>query len=220
VIGFSSLSFTAPGERFARTPALPVAPVSVTQNSLALDFLCQHLRPEKKYNILDLGSAWPENIDFYSKYTSKLYVEDLYEALSDQSSPELQNGAMDVGSAAYSDLLTYQGDTTFNIIFAWDLFNYLSRERLYAFMQELSKRCSRKAFIFAFISTRSQITQRPLAYKILDQKNILCGTTDSKEERLHPRYREAELLKIMPGFKVFKSFLLRNGMQEYLFTCG
>lgn len=219
MLGFSSLSFTAPGERLVGGPPLPVVPTSVTQNSLALDFLCQHLRPEKKYNILDLGSAWPGNIDFYSKYTNKLYVEDLYETLSDQLSPELKNGAVGEASAASSDLLTYRGDAAFNLIFAWDLFNYLSRERLYEFMQELSKRCSRRAIIFAFISTRAQIPQRPLAYKILDQKSILCGAPDSKEERMHPRYREAELLKIMSGFKVFKSFLLRNGMQEYLFTC-
>lgn len=217
MIGLSSLSFTAPSQRLGGAPAVPVAPVAVAQNSLALDFLCQHLRPEKKYNILDLGAAWPENISFFSKYTSKLYVEDLYQTLGPQIS-DIQNGGAGEKPADSGDLLSYQGDTSFNLIFAWDLFNYLKREELQQFIQELSKICTRRAFIFAFISTRAQIPQHPQAYKILDQKSILCDGVDSKVERTHPRYREAELLKIMPGFKVFKSFLLRNGMQEYLFS--
>ncbi len=42
---------------------------------------------------------------------------------------------------------------------------------------------------------------------------------DSSVLRPAPRYTEIDLKQLMPGFRVYSSYLLRNGMKEYLFVC-
>jgi len=193
------------------------SPASTIQNSIALKYLCDNFPANKRYNILDLGPAYGENIAFFSEFARKIYIEDLRDTLCTH---DFLSGVAETGGEIrlnVGDTLTaYPADTRFDLIFAWDLFNYLEREPLQQVIAWLSKFCKTGTLIFSLISTRVQISQHPLTFKILDKDRLLYGSS-SALERPHPRYREVALLKLMPHFKTQKSFLLRNGMQEYLF---
>lgn len=206
------------------------SPVPPAEKSLALKYLCDYLRPNKYYNILDLGPAVGENIEFFSQYAGKIYIEDLRAAIASQilaaaqpkelvepADPYALEAADNDGHANITDHLSaYHENTHFDLIFAWDLFNYLEREPLQQLMLYLRKFCKPGTLVFTLISTHVKIPEYPRLFRIIDNERLSYGIS-AAAERNHARYRELNLLRVMPGFKVAKSFLLRNGIQEYLF---
>lgn len=188
----------------------------VTQSSQALKMLCQGLRGDKTHSILDLGSATKENIDFYSNFARKIQIEDFYDSLNSPASSSSEEEGDGVNKS-FEHMLPYTRDTRFDIIFTWDLFNYLTRDQLQKLVAHLGKFCNRRAILFSLITNGQYVPEHPIGFRILDQENLsyLAGTGAS---RVNTRYKEPNLAKFMPGFKIYKTFLLRNGMQEYLFT--
>ncbi len=193
------------------------SPDLVIQRSQALKMLCQGLRGDKTYAILDLGSAVKENIDFYSSFARKIQIEDLYDSLSLPTSSSSEEEGGDGVNKSFEHMLPYTEDTRFDFIFTWDLFNYLTRDQLQKLVAHLGKFCNRRAILFSLITNDQHVPEHPIDFRILDQENLsyLAGAIAS---RVNARYKEPNLAKFMPGFNIYKTFLLRNGMQEYLFT--
>lgn len=188
----------------------------VTQSSQALKMLCQNLRGDKTYAVLDLGPAVKENVDFYSRFARKIWIEDLYDSLNSPDPSALEEGGDEVNKS-FEHMLPYTKDTRFDIIFVWDLFNYLPRDQLQKLVSHLSKFCNHRAMLFSLITNGQYVPEHPINFRILDQEN-LSYLAATGAERVNTRYKEPNLAKFMPGFKIYKTFLLRNGMQEYLFT--
>lgn len=183
--------------------------------SLALNVLYYQLRYEKKYNILDLGPALGANVDFFSQFSCKIYIEDLYQTLGsfDFFSPE--DGFS--YQAVFEYLLPYTSNTRFDIIMGWDIFNYLERDEFESLIRYIGNFCHKGTLLFALISTRKHIPEKPTTFRILDQERLLYQT-GSSVLRLCPRYQQTDLNHLMPNFRVCNSFLLRNGFKEYLFV--
>ena len=183
--------------------------------SLALDVLYNHLHNEKKSNILDLGPALGANVDFFSQFSCKIYIEDLYHTLSsfDFFSPE--DGF--TYEAVFDYLLPHNHNTRFDIIMAWDIFNYLERDEFKSLINHLGNFCHKGTLLFSLISTQKYIPEKPTKFRILDQESLQYQT-ESSVLRLGPGYQQTDLNHLMPHFRVCNSFLLRNGFKEYLFS--
>ena len=202
--------FTGRSEAPDREPEQPVR-----QTSLGLKALINRLDPERKYNLLDLGPACGQNVDFFSQFSGKIYIADLHRTLNsfDYLSPE--DGIS--FESVFHYLLPYEKATRFDVILVWDLFNYLERREFIHLIRHLSHFCATGTLILAHISTRKSIPDRPLAYRVIDQQTLSCGLSTSVMCQC-PRYQETDLRLMMPGFRVRNSFLLRNGFKEYLFN--
>lgn len=186
-----------------------------TSTSLALNVLYYQLRYEKKYHILDLGPALGANVDFFSQFSCKIYIEDLYHTLNsfDYFSPE--DGF--TYQAVFEYLLPYTHNTRFDIIMAWDIFNYLERDEFKSLISHLGNFCHKGTLLFSLISTRKHIPEKPTTFRIVDQENLQYQI-GSSVLRLCPGYQQTDLNHLMPHFRVCNSFLLRNGFKEYLFV--
>ena len=186
-----------------------------TSTSLALNVLCYQLRYEKKHHILDLGPALGANVDFFSRFSCKIYIEDLYHTLNsfDYFSPE--DGF--TYQAIFEYLLPYTHNTRFDIIMAWDIFNYLERDEFKSLISYLGNFCHKGTLLFSLISTRRHIPEKPTTFRIVDQENLQYQI-GSSVLRLCPGYQQTDLNHLMPHFRVCNSFLLRNGFKEYLFV--
>ena len=186
-----------------------------THISLVLNVVYHHLEVGRKYHILDLGSAYGSNVDFFSQFRCKIHIEDLYQTLSsfDYLSPE-DGFSYDV---VYDYLLPYGRNTNFDLIFAWDLFNYMEEEEFLHLVLYLGKFCRTGTLLFALMSNLKHIPERPTKFKILDQEHLQYEVS-SPVLRPCPRYQQSDLKRLMPHFQVANSFLLRNGFKEYLFT--
>ena len=73
------------------------------------------------------------------------------------------------------------------------------------------------ATLFALISILKQIPAEPMRFRILDQET-LAYEARTAATRPCPRYAPAELNELLRGFRLDRSFLMRHGIQEYLFA--
>jgi len=207
---FSALSLKSKAEPVEDSPLEPNASAS-----LALNVLYDQLRQQRKYHILDLGPALGGNVDFFSQFSCKVYIEDFYRTLTsfDYLSPE--DGVS--YQAVFEYLLPYRRNTRFDIILSWDIFNYLERDEFQALISHLGHFCHKGTLLFALISTSKYIPEKPTTFRILDQKRLVYQT-NSSVLRQCPSYQQTDLNELMPNFRVRNSFLLRNGFKEYLFA--
>jgi hypothetical protein len=178
-----------------------------------LPALCRGLETGRQ-RILDLGPAIGSNVTFFSRLPCNLFIADLHEALF----PGSAEGVMHRRDF-FDGLLTAElpEESDFDLILAWDLLNYLDPEELGALSSHLAAVCSPGAVLFAMITTRKVMPNKPPHFRILDPSR-LSYEIESGVKREAPRYKEPELERAMPEFVVQSTFLLRNGMQEYLFT--
>ncbi len=188
--------------------------------SLALSALLQQLVPERKYSILDLGRACGDNIDFWSRFPSRIYIPDFYRSLESSAAPSAgeEEDEKDARWASiFEEILPYDPDCRFDIVLGWDVFNYLDPVQLQHLLRRLSGFCSKGSYIFLLISTLQQIPVEPNMFRILDSEHLTYENR-ATAMRACPRYQPRDIKLMMAGFEVLVSFLLRNGIQEYLFV--
>ncbi len=207
---FSALGLKSKEEPIEDSPPEPEASVS-----LALKVLYDQLRHQRKYHILDLGPALGANVDFFSQFSCKVYIEDFYRTLT--SFDYLSEDKLSY-QAVFEYLLPYQKNTRFDIILGWDLFNYLERDELQSLILHLGNFCHKGTLLFALISTSKHVPEKPTTFQIVNHDRLLYQT-NSTVLRQCPRYQQNDLNQLIPNFRVCNSFLLRNGFKEYLFSC-
>jgi hypothetical protein len=179
--------------------------------SLALAALFDEIRG-RKVQVLDLGSAVGSNVEFLSQFGCKLYIEDLYAALSTRK----PSGEGELaGPEFFSEFLAVPDETRFDVVFAWDLFNYLHRKELIHFAKQLRHHCNPGARVLALMSILKTMPAQPYRFKIQDEQHLVYEPRTGSE-RPSPRYAPAEITDTFKGFRVDRSFLLRHGIQEFL----
>jgi hypothetical protein len=193
---------------------VPTEPGPQVHRSLALAALIEEIRRGAKPHILDLGPAVGSNVEFLSQFGCKLYIEDLYSALATRTQREEGEIA---GPEFFQEFLALPEDTRFDVVLAWDLFNYLQRQELAHLAQPLRRLCRPGARLFALMSNQKQIPQQPIRFKIVDEQTLAYDRR-TPLERPGPRYAPSELNGRLRGFHVDRSFLLRHGIQEYLYV--
>jgi SAM-dependent methyltransferase len=117
----------------------------------------------------------------------------------------------------FGQLLAFPDETRFDAVLIWDLINYLERREVAALARQLARFCRPGALLFAQISILKQIPAEPMRFRILDQEH-LAYEIRTAAVRPCPRYAPAELNELLRGFRLDRSFLMRHGTQEYLFT--
>jgi SAM-dependent methyltransferase len=200
--------------RRRRDPAPPPEAEPEVHRSLAFSALIGGIRPDHKLQVLDLGPAVGTNVEFLSRFDCKLYIEDLYSALAGRS----PGGAEDeMRPQEIEELLPLPESASFDVVLAWDLFNYLQRDELRRLMRHLTRFCRPGAVLLAMISIHKQIPAQPIRFRIVDEANLLYEQR-STHLRPAPRYASYDLGEMLEGFRIDRSFLLRHGIQEYLFV--
>jgi hypothetical protein len=120
-------------------------------------------------------------------------------------------------SGRFDRLLAFPEDTRFDAVLIWDLINYLERREVAALARQLARFCRPGAIMFALISILKQIPAEPMRFRILDHET-LAYEPRTAATRPCPRYAPAELNELLRGFRLDRSFLMRHGIQEYLFA--
>lgn len=166
---------------------------------------------DRTLSILDLGQACAANVDFWSRFNCRIQIEDLYAAYTELAASESET---DLSSFR---LLSCAQETKFDVILAWDLFNYFSIETLGRLVQRLAMHCLPGTLLFAGISFQAQIPAVPTRFKIADPGHLVYEL-GSTEVRSCPRHQPRDVARLMSQFHVAHSFLLRHGIQEYVFA--
>lgn len=201
----------------ARRPAAPVAAPAAgaaepeVHPSLALSALLDEIKPDRTLRLLDLGPAVGANISFWSeRLPCSVQVADLYRSLS-----EVPPGADEDAAIAAALPADRPGEPPIDLVLAWDLLDYLDRDRIRALSMALAARCRPGARWFAMLRIGKEIPSEPGNYLIRPDASLVYRF-DSPHTRPGPRYRPAEIEASTPGFHADRNYLLRHGVQEYV----
>lgn len=183
--------------------------------SLAVEHSHRGLTSEdRKVEILDLGGACGETLAYYTGLPCRLHFADFYADLKAQRR-EAEDEA-EAAAAVCAEVLPFPSSTRLDLIHSWDLFNYLSLVEIAALTSHLRRFSSDAAPLVSLIWTTARIPAQPNRYAIIDQETVEYRPT-SDSQRPGPRLKEPDLLRAMAGYRVGHSFLLRHGIQEYIF---
>lgn len=183
-------------------------------NSLGLQALLDGVRDDQSYTILDLGPAREANVRFWSEFSCWLHIHDFYRTLLEWKAV---GPVEEVVEPDFSTRLAFGEDTVFDIILAWDLFNYLELSELEALSQELSRWSRRGTRLFALVSSLPRISVSPLMFSILNRQQLTYELPGQRTKPC-PRHSPRDIARLMGRFTVSRSFLSRQGIQEYVFT--
>jgi succinate dehydrogenase flavin-adding protein (antitoxin of CptAB toxin-antitoxin module) len=183
--------------------------------SLGLHALLDRVRDDRNYSILDLGPALEANVRFWSQFSCSLNIRDFYRSFREQQAAVVPEEESE--ETTFSALLDFSDEEVFDIILAWDLFNYFNLRELEALVQRLSWWCRRGTRLFALISSLPKISVSPMVFRILNCEQMIYEIP-TQAKRLCPRHLPRDIAKSMGRFKVSRSFLSRRGIQEYVFV--
>lgn len=185
------------------------------QQTLGLGPVLQELERRRRPRVLDLGPALGASVEFLAGYSVQLFIADLYRSVR-SSTGQLPPDAARL-RRALEDQLPVPPEGPFDLVLAWDLLNYFPADQLEALGQHLGALCRPGGKLFALIATRGPISDRPMNFEIV-ARDLLRYSATAAQERPCPGYHETALERLLDAFAVQTSFLLRNGMQEYVFT--
>jgi hypothetical protein len=187
--------------------------VSATQSSKLLSSLFESIDEEQRLTVLHIGPALPETVDFFSRFRCKLYFVDLFCELpiiiDDDASPE----------QLFSNHLNFQQSIKFDICLFWDLFNFLDREAINAFLSVLRPHlhAASVAHGFAVHNLKSPQGDQLYGIKELDALNVRSRKSVLPGYAPHP---QGKLKNMLHCFNFDRSVLLPDSRLELLFSAS
>lgn len=170
-------------------------------------------KPGRK-TVLDLGPPSSGNVTFFSQI-SKVFIADFFSSLTDEGGRARSDA--DAFEAACARTLVFPDDTRFDLVLAWDLFNYFNLDEIERLVRHLSQWCDDRTRIFALVAIYQKIPDRPFRFEVLDGGQLRYDDLSSGL-RESPRHKEPDLIERMRTFQVEDCLLLRHGMREYTFA--
>ena len=189
-------------------------PEYALHSSLGLQALCQTLGEAPVCDILDLGPARSENLEFWSRFNPWIYIADLRSSLP---LPDQYSESSEFVDPDWDRLMGLPANRTYNVILAWDLLNYLELPAVSSLVRYLNRYCRPGAILFTLLFDHKQMPEEISLYHIADDSHLRYETLSSPM-RSCPRHQPRALAGIMAGFQTRESFRLRNGVVEYLFA--
>lgn len=192
--------------------------------SPSLELLVERLSAPGKHQILDLGRPVDANVAFLSQAPCRLHIEDLERHLIgplrrlpvlDEETPQSEVDAR--VRRIVEGALTHDPATPLDIVLGWDLYNYLAPNAIRALMGRVGAACRPGTLLFILVPTLDTIPAEPAKVTLAEGSRVSYEPTTA-DQVPNPRYTPLALERMMPGFHLLHSFLLGDGMQDYLFT--
>ncbi|MEM9303579.1 MAG: hypothetical protein AAGE01_15785, partial [Pseudomonadota bacterium] len=147
--------------------------------------------------VLDVGMLRPGSLRFFAEQGVDLGVlgaepETLLESMEDFTGADAFGGAL-----------------------LWDLPNYLEEPDLVALGAWLEQRLAPGAPVYLALATRTPYAARPRHYEIVDAGHLRVAADPTVGDR-EVIISGPKLDRLWAAFEVDRSFLLRNGSQEYV----
>jgi hypothetical protein len=175
--------------------------------------IAERLREGGRWVVLDLGPPRSGNVEFFSRFRSRLTIANVGAGLGDLNAAADASEAKQVVEA----LLPAHGPDPIDLVLCWDVLNFLKPPALSALMAQIATGLRRGASVHALMAyAATQMPAEPGSYAIRGEGELASSFAGEGTQNA-PGYSTYHLLKMMPNFQVEKSVLLRQGLQEYFF---
>ncbi len=164
--------------------------------------------------MLDLGRVTSTNVEFFNRRRAKLAVFDLERTLKDEGLWE-PPAKLPLWQARASATLTLADEQRFDLVLAWDLVNYLGRERWPVVARLLVDHLAAGGAVHLLVRSGREMPARPGLFRV-GAVDTLLEESRSTDLAPSPRFSHAEVERLHPGLAAVRSFLDKHGVQEFL----
>ena len=184
-----------------------------SEHSLLFPMLFEQLDADRRLNVLDVGPAVPETIEFFSRFKCRLTIGDLFadERLRD---PKI------AGSAFEHQLRNLLGrDSQVDICLFWDYLNYLDIRAMRGFGNALFPYLHRDSRAHAFGALNTTTPVAGHRYGVTDLDRFVVRKLPDGQEGRHP-HPQADFRESLTCFEIKRGTLLREGRLEMLLAAA
>lgn len=202
-------SATVP-QRAGVRPARP-STMTATQPSRLLSALFDHVDDEWPLTVLNVGPALPETLEFFSAYRCKLHFADLFPELPLRADEERGIGL----DHLLEDALDLPGGALFDMVFFWDVLNFMSRPAITALMGRLRPHLHPESRAHCFAVHNSKTPPAQTYHGIVDTGHLSVR----QRAQVPPDYQphpQGELVSALGFFSVDRSVLMPDRRLELL----
>jgi hypothetical protein len=190
------------------------SPQAETQPSPGLEAALAGVPSDGSCGVLDLGPAVSGNLGFFSTFASRVQIVDLFGVGSaNAAAPEPD---LEPGMQVLRDLVPLASGT-YHLVLAWDLLAYLPSHRIGDLIGALAELCRPEARLHAIVPTTELIPAAPRRYRIVDGESLVYEQV-ATDLRAAPELPPNAVDRLLEGFEIEHSFVLRHGVREYVAT--
>ena len=179
--------------------------------------LVANLNATQRHVVLELGAASTPMLALLGQSRCRVEIVDLahfggIERLNTTEPRPL------LTSAANALLPKQRCNDEFDLVFCWDLPNYLTLDALSVLMKNIADRARPGAIAHALIYySEPDMPEHPGRFLPTLDGSELINSSTAQPMISAPRYSPEDLNMRMGGFEIDRARLLSNGMQEFLF---
>ena len=185
--------------------------------SPGLELVVERIRSAERPVVLDLGVPSQANLDALAALGSRVWIEDLPGSLVGRAPPPPAEGEKPDWESLVDASLAIDARAQVDAVLAWDVFSYLEREAIGSLVETISRACKPGALLFMTVVTEGDLPDEPARMRIAEDGRLAYAPV-GPATRSNPAYTPLALERMMPGFRLQHSFLLGEGMQDYLFS--
>lgn len=180
--------------------------------SPALTAIYNEIKNSDRNRVLDLGSMNAGCFQLFSQLSCKIQVQDLASSLREHFGHKdfSENNAyseLDI----VSSLDSYDENEKFDVILAWDLFNYLDLNQINQLFEYLKPFCKANTLLYMLRYVEKTIPCKPREFFVKDQYTLELSE-EGQVERSKPNYSTMQLLKSLSGYYMQDTLLGQSGM--------
>jgi hypothetical protein len=178
-----------------------------------ISFISQALTNNKSRRVLDLSSASATSFNFFMRKSCTVRFENISLFLADQitGSPE---GCDPVSMRKHLEdyLSGFRSHEKFDVVLAWDLFNFLDLETISWLMGKLGQYCHDNSLLHSVrYMAKSPLT--PVQFQIVNE-NEVKSLTGGQVVRGYEYHALPDLVRNLPFYHLDGSFSLQTGMPK------
>lgn len=180
--------------------------------SSGIDVVQEYLATShRKLYVLDFANANNSKLEFILRYNAVYTPVGVITQIT--NSPTRDSAGKINLRQLFRHIEKYKPKRKYNLIFAWDLFNYMSRSDIIHLMAYISSYCHPGARLFAISWLTNQMPNKPGVFDVLPNRNLFYETLTLDKARC-PKFSTPALVEMMPSFVPSKLSVTRSGMLE------
>ncbi len=192
---------------------------AVEFSSPVLALVSEMVRDRSAFSVLDFGRADGGTIGYFSRFNARVCVVDAFDFLArlHPKPAEEEDVFFRRLQRLTTDYLRLPKDFKFDLVLCWDGLNYLGPAVIRFLSRFLSRYSDPGTLVHAYIYTRRDIPECRGDFSVIRHDTVSVRYPNSNRMMGHC-YSQTELARAMEEYRVRKSMLLKNGIQEYLFA--
>jgi hypothetical protein len=184
-------------------------PEPLSQPSKLLPSLFEHIDDGQRFNVLHVGPALQDTIDFFSRYRCKLHFVDLF---SELPLATFEDSGLSL-EQQFEEILQLPADTQFDLCLFWDVFNFLDTAVIAAFLSRLHPCLKTTSLGDAFSVHNVKTPQGSQLYGIKQMDTLSLRNRQTKLPGYAP-HSQSQLKQALTCFRFERSVLLPDSRLE------